>query len=327
VEGVVVRYYRFGKPNEVLRVEKKELHRLGPGEILVKVRARPINPSDLIPVRGSYPHRTILPAVPGFEGVGDVVAVGDGVPYQLLGKRVLPLQGENTWQEYVNAPAKYAITVPDGIDDETACQLYINPVTAWLICSSVLRLSLGDTLVVNAGGSAIGRIFAQLSKVFGYRMIALTRCDRHTADLYRLGAAFVINTNEEPFQKRIAELTQGRGAAAAVDSIGGQDGEKLVGCLTSTGKIVSIGLLSGIPALWHEATKGTQVQVHLFWLRRWVQTCKHDEWEQVFMQITRLVREKKMVMMNTGATFDLSDIINAVNVAESRILGKVILLS
>jgi NADPH:quinone reductase-like Zn-dependent oxidoreductase len=327
MKAKVIRYYRFGDPSEVLCIEEKELVPPGPGELSVRMRARPINPSDVIPVRGAYPHRTVLPAVPGFEGVGVVEAVGPGVSTQLLGRRVLPLKGENTWQEVVKTLDRHAIFVPDEINDESASQIYINPITAWLICRDMLQLTYGDTLIVNAGGSAIGRIFAQLSKILGFRMIALTRNDHHTAELYRLGAYSVLNTMEELLQERIAEITEGCGASAAVDCIGGADGERLVSFLRPHGTVISVGLLSGIAPIWHEATQGTQVKVKLFWLKHWVERCSQERWEQVFNEVIELVRNGRLLMANIGPTYELTNVKQAIAAAESSILGKVLLLS
>ena len=323
----VIRYYRFGEPNEVLLVEEKEILPPGEGEVNVRMLARPINPSDLIPVRGAYSHRTLLPAVPGFEGVGVVEAVGSGVSHHMLGRRVLPLRGENTWQEVVKASARHAVIVPDEICDETASQIYINPVTAWLICNRMLHLTYGNTLIVNAGGSAIGRVFAQLSKIIGFRMIALTRSDRHTADLLRLGADVIVNTTKEQLQERIMTITEGRGADAAVDCIGGTDGEQLVSCLGQSGMLISIGLISGITPLWHELTRGTQVQVKLFWLKHWVERCSQEEWTQVFNEVMTLIRAGQLVMADTSENYELMKVHQAVAAAEAGLKGKILLRS
>ncbi|WP_342552834.1 zinc-dependent alcohol dehydrogenase family protein [Paenibacillus sp. FSL R7-0652] len=323
----VIRYYRFGEPNEVLLVEEKEILRPGEGEVNVRMLARPINPSDLIPVRGAYSHRTLLPAVPGFEGVGVVEAVGSGVSHHMLGRRVLPLRGENTWQEVVKTSARHAVIVPDEICDETASQIYINPVTAWLICNRMLHLTYGNTLIVNAGGSAIGRVFAQLSKIIGFRMIALTRSDRHTADLLRLGADVIVNTTKEQLQERIMTITEGRGADAAVDCIGGTDGEQLVSCLGQSGMLISIGLLSGITPLWHELTRGTQVQVKLFWLKHWVERCSQEEWTQVFNEVMTLIRAGQLVMADTSENYELTNVHQAAAAAEAGLKGKILLRS
>jgi NADPH:quinone reductase-like Zn-dependent oxidoreductase len=67
-----------------------------------------VNASDLIPITGAYRHRTPLPAVAGYEGVGIVTDAPASFAH-LLGKRVLPLRGQGTWQRYVDCPAEYAI--------------------------------------------------------------------------------------------------------------------------------------------------------------------------------------------------------------------------
>ncbi|PZT57598.1 zinc-dependent alcohol dehydrogenase family protein [Paenibacillus silvae] len=327
MKAKVIRYHRFGAPCSVLQVEEKQVIEPAPGELLVRMSARPINPSDLIPVRGAYPHRTMLPAVPGFEGVGIVEAVGPGVSNQMLGRRVLPLRGENTWQEVVKTSARHAIIVPDDIGDSSASQIYINPITAWLICTQVLNLTSENTLLVNAAGSAIGRIFAQLAKFIGFRMIALTRNDHHSADLYHLGADAVVNTSNEPLKERIAALTGERGADAAVDCIGGYDGEQLAGCLRVNGIIISIGLLSGVTPLWHEISRETQVQVKLFWLKQWVERCSERDWEQVFQDVMELIGAGRLVMADVGAIYELTDVYRAISKAESGIKGKVLLKS
>ncbi|MCP1131881.1 zinc-dependent alcohol dehydrogenase family protein [Paenibacillus polysaccharolyticus] len=329
MKAKVIRYYRFGEPTEVLHLEEKEVLSPGPGELTVRMSLRPINPSDLIPIRGAYPHRTSLPAIPGFEGVGVVESIGSGVSHHMLGRRVLPLKGENTWQEMVKTEARYAVIVPDDISDSSACQIYINPITAWLICTSILHLTYGNTLIVNAGGSAIGRIFAQLSRIIGFRMIALTRNDRHTSDLHRLGADLIVNTTKELLQERIMEFTEGRGADAAVDCIGGTDGEQLVSCLRPHGTVISVGLLSGVTPLWHEVTRETQVQVKLFWLKHWVERCSQEEWEQVFRDVLQLVKAGRLIMADIGAKFDLTNVQQAIVTyeSESDIKGKVLLKS
>lgn len=249
---VSLQYKEFGNPREVLELEQRVDAPLNHNEIVVRMMFSPINPSDLIPIRGAYKHRIQLPTIPGYEGVGIVERIGSSVSTFLLGKRVLPLRGEGTWQQYVKTKANFAIRVPDEIDDEIASQMYINPVTAWLICTEELRLKSDDVLIVNACGSAIGRIFAQLSKVFGYKLIAVVRNDIHTQELQSLGAWAVINTSQESLVDSVRELTYGIGATAGIDSIGGQDGHDLIDSIRPGGTVLSIGLLSG----WHSDRLG-----------------------------------------------------------------------
>src|SRR3712207_9078670 len=107
-----VRFQEFGEPAEMLCVEDVTRPEPGAGEVLVRMRARPINPSDLLTVRGLYGSLPRLPATPGLEGMGEVEAVGEGVSHPGAGRRVIPLGAQGTWQEYVVAPGAQVIPVP-----------------------------------------------------------------------------------------------------------------------------------------------------------------------------------------------------------------------
>ena len=104
-----IKFYEFGSPKDVLKVEYKSIEPPKDNEFLLRMLARPINPSDLIPIRGSYAHRISLPNIPGYEGVGIVEEIGPLVSKNLIGKRVLPLRGEGTWQEFVKTSVEYAV--------------------------------------------------------------------------------------------------------------------------------------------------------------------------------------------------------------------------
>jgi NADPH:quinone reductase-like Zn-dependent oxidoreductase len=76
LEATCVKFYEFGSPQNVLKVENKNIQRPMNGEVLVRMTRCPINPSDLIPIRGAYSHRISLPTIPGYEGIGIVEEVG-----------------------------------------------------------------------------------------------------------------------------------------------------------------------------------------------------------------------------------------------------------
>ncbi|WP_156289801.1 zinc-dependent alcohol dehydrogenase family protein [Oceanobacillus salinisoli] len=329
MEAKSVTFHEFGEPREVLKVENRKIKPPLKGEVLVRMQVRPINPSDLIPIRGAYSHRIPLPNIPGYEGVGIIEEVGNDVTKQLVGKRVLPLRGEGTWQEFVKTSAELAIPVPEWLDDFVASQLYINPITAWVVCTEVLKLKHGDTLIVNAGGSSISRIFAQLSKVLGFQMIAVTRNDKYINELLQLGASHVINTSEVSLESTIMEITNGHGATSAIDSIGGTDGTELAFCVRPNGNFLTIGLLSGIPVDWKVVSLRTKVNVHLFHLRHWNQKVSVNKWHETFQCLMELINEKKLTLMGKDSQYDLSDVHKAVITAESfkTNKGKVFLKS
>ncbi|MFE8700839.1 zinc-dependent alcohol dehydrogenase family protein [Cytobacillus sp. FJAT-54145] len=323
-----IRFYEFGSPKDVLTVENKIINPPEDNEVLVRMLARPINPSDLIPIRGSYSHRISLPNIPGYEGVGVVEDVGPLVSKSFIGKRVLPLRGEGTWQEYVKTSAEFAVPLPDCIDNFTAAQMYINPLTAWVVCTEVLRLKVGDVLLVNACGSSIGHIFAQLSKIIGFRLIAVTRSDKHSEELLQLGASYVIDTSAVSLYETVMELTNGIGAYAAIDSIGGSDGNDLAFCVHPNGHFLTIGLLSGVQVNWKEIVGKAKVNATIFHLRNWNANVSALKWQETFNQLITQIKEKKLHLMKVDSQYNLIDVKKAVEVEAARTTkGKVFLTS
>lgn len=324
-----VTFYEFGSPIDVLKIEYKKIEPPKDNEVLVRMLARPINPSDLIPIRGFYSHRIPLPNIPGYEGVGIVEDAGRLAPSNLIGKRVLPLRGEGTWQEFVRTSAEFAVPIPDFIDDYTASQMYINPITALVVCTEVLKLSPNDVLVVNACGSSIGHILAQLSRIFGFRLIAVTRNNQYTEDLLKLGAWYVIDTSKDPLYETVMELTNGIGADAAIDSVGGSSGTNLAFCVHPNGNFLTIGLLSGIQVNWTEIMNKAKVNANMFHLRNWNAQVSTDKWQETFSHLITLLSDRRLSLMMVDSIYDLSDVEKAIHVVESakKTKGKVFLTS
>ncbi|EGQ27997.1 NADPH:quinone reductase [Sporosarcina newyorkensis 2681] len=322
LDAKCITFHEFGSPLDVLKIEHKRIEPPKDHEVFVRMLARPINPSDLIPIRGAYAHRISLPNIPGYEGVGIVEDVGASVSQHLIGKRVLPLRGEGTWQEYVKTAAEWAVPIPDSIDNFTAAQMYINPLTAWIVSTEVLQLKPNDTLLVNACGSSIGHIFAQLSKVLGFRLIAVTRNNVYTEQLLDLGATDVINTAETPLQKMVMELTNGCGADTAVDSVGGSSGNELAFCVRPNGKFLTIGLLSGIQVNWADIVKKAKVHANIFHLRHWNKNVSTDTWQETFNHLLTLLNDNQLRLTEMDSHYDLVKVKEAVRVVETSEKGK-----
>ena len=118
------------------------------GQVLVRITAAPINPSDQAFLRGAYGIRKPLPIVPGIEGTGTVVAAGPGILTQrLLGRRVACSglsTGDGTWAEYALLEANRCISVTPGIADEQAACLFVNPWTA-IALTQIARGIIGQS--------------------------------------------------------------------------------------------------------------------------------------------------------------------------------------
>lgn len=206
--------------------------------------------------------------------------------------------------------------------------MYINPITAWVTCTESLKLKPNDILLVNACGSAIGCIFAQLSKILGFNLIAITRNGNYTEDLLNLGASYVIDTSIVPLYETVMELTSGSGADAAIDSIGGSSGNELAFCIRPNGNFLTIGLLSGIQVNWADIVNKAKVNANMFHLRNWNKDASLNKWQETFRHLIKLISEGKLKLSSVDAKYDLLSIKTAINVVETKkTKGKVLLTS
>ena len=120
---------------------------------------------------GQYKHSHQPPRVPGFEAAGTVVESSHSE--FTVGQRVL-VATSGTWQRYVDVSPDNLFHLPTHLDNDYACQLYINALTAWILTTEVTKLTKEDALIINAGNSAIGKIFSQLSQSLGFQIIVVT---------------------------------------------------------------------------------------------------------------------------------------------------------
>jgi NADPH:quinone reductase-like Zn-dependent oxidoreductase len=233
--------HRFGIPMEVLACEPLGRPPVAYGEVLVRMTATPINPSDLIPVAGAYAARTSLPFVPGYEGTGTIEEVGDNVDPGLIGRRVLPLGSAGCWQTLKVLPADWCILVPDDVDDDEAATAYINPLTALLMVRRMAPQP-GDAVGITAAASAIGRILI--------RMIASTRA--HAVAIVRSQSA-AESLRCEPAEVVWSDTPMPR-LNGAMDAVGGRAGCDLAAAVVPGGQMLHYGLLSGKPLAGTGAT-------------------------------------------------------------------------
>ena len=267
----------------------------------------PINPTDLIPVSGAYRHRLSLPSLLGYEGIGRVVEVADVRDADLLGKRVLPLRGEGTWQRFVTCTREHLILVPDGLADLTVAQAYINPLAALVLCKEVFNLKSGDSLLINAGFSAIGKIFSQLSQVMGFHLISVVRKTEQKAHLEKDGVTVIVSSDGKDIYDRVMALTNGQGVFAAVDSVGGNAGTELARCVKEKGYFRTIGLLSGQQVDWPYICSQLPISAEVFHLRHTLASSSQEDWQSYFNDLFNLMLSGQLMLAKPAAIYPIED--------------------
>lgn len=280
--------HRFGPPREVLISEDRDRPAPGVGKALVRMRLSPINPSDLIPIRGAYARRTPLPFVPGFEGVGVVEQVGPGGDLSLVGRRVLPLGAAGCWQSWKTLPCDWCVRAPDDLADEAAACAYINPLTALLM---VRRLNLrgGEIIGVNAAASAIGRMLIRMIAAAGARPLAIVRSEAARDSLNDEAVEVVFEGGPLP-------ILQG-----GLDAIGGGAGGHLAAAIAPGAPLLHYGLLSGQPLV-----SGHQAELVLFRLRDTVHAISRAAFHALMDQVFEEVRAGRATCP-IAAKFPLAD--------------------
>src|SRR6476661_7377067 len=140
-----LQFSSFGSPTDVVELTEIEPDDPGPGQLTVAIEAAPINPSDLMLIRGMYGVRPELPAGLGAEGVGRVVAVGEGVNRSRVGTRVLivPTLEQATWRQQAVLDERNAVPVDLEGDPLQLAMLGINPITAYCLLHRCVKLAPG----------------------------------------------------------------------------------------------------------------------------------------------------------------------------------------
>ncbi len=211
----------------------------GPGQVLVAMRLAPINPADLLAIDGRYAV-PLPPCSPlGAEGVGDVVALGDGVTGLAVGDRVLPLSRGN-WTTHRLLEAGDLVRVGADLPLEQAAMLRINPATAWRLLRTV-RLEPGGWVVQNAAGSSVAGLVRRFAAARGIGVVNVVRdAGAHPALPCRL-------EDGPDLPERVSAVTGGAPVRLALDCVAGEATGRLAGCLAPGGRVTVFGHLSGHP--------------------------------------------------------------------------------
>lgn len=220
----------------------------GKGEVLVKIAASPINPSDLKRIREITDPSFTEKFVPGIEGSGTIVAAGEGfLPKLWLGKRVAcsspdPMSG--TWAEYMVTKASYCFPIPDSISDEQGSMLLVNPMTA-VAFFDIIRGEKHKAIVNAAAAGALGGMIRLLGKKYSIPVINIVRDDDQVRMLESEGASHVLNNTDKDFNEQLKKLSHELSATIAFDPIAGSFTQQLLNALPYSSTIVLYGNLSG----------------------------------------------------------------------------------
>jgi NADPH2:quinone reductase len=243
-KAIVIREY--GGP-EVLQLEDVEIGRPGQGDLRIRQTAAGVNFHDVYVRSGSYQTLT-PPGIPGCEAVGIVEEIGAGVADFAVGQRIVYLTPRyGGYAEARLLPASVAVALPDGIGDVAAASIYLKGLTACMLLRQVYPVQAGDTLLVHAAAGAVGQLLCAWGTHLGAHVIGTAGSDAKADMARRCGASEVILYRTEDVAARVADITGGKGVAAAYDSVGRDTFPASLASLGRFGRLVNFGQASGFP--------------------------------------------------------------------------------
>ena len=304
--ATVICHHEYGIPEEVARIEAWDLPPIASDQVLVKMKASPINPADINRLEGKYPIRSPLPAIAGNEGVGIIAETGSAVSNLRAGQYVISLDRVGNWCDAYVADASSLIPLPDDIPLEQAAMLSVNPPTAWRMLEGFVNLNPGDWVIQNAANSGVGRAVIQIARLRGLRSINIVRRKDLIPELEAEGADVVV-TDEIPLSKQIRDLTGNANAPLGLNAVGGESAREIAKSLSDHATLVTYGAMGLQPLqMSNSLLIFKDLQFRGFWINAWYKRADTREIHEMFNQLIPLVTSGKL-KVPVEKTYPLTD--------------------
>jgi len=211
------------------------------GELRVKVRATGAGSTDVTMRTGSYPYRPDFPFVPGYEVLGTVDAIGEGVTGFSLGQRVCALSVHGGYAEYFTREAEHFVPVPDDLEDEEVVSLILNYVTAYQMIHRSAKLRPGQTALVTGANGGVGTALLELLAAHGVRALGAVSSKHDQLVLDKGGTP--IPARDVPLDVSVRALVP-EGVDATFDVLGGRRTAECVRATKKGGTVVGYGFMA-----------------------------------------------------------------------------------
>ncbi len=237
---VIVTHY--GGP-DALRVVEEECPEPKDGEVRVRVLAAGVSLPDILAREGVHPETPPLPFTPGWDLVGEVDRLGDGVSGIGPGQIVAALPIHGAYAEFVCLPQRELVPVPSGLDAAEAVSLVLNYVTAYQMLHRSAKVRPGQRVLIHGAAGGVGSALLQLGRLVGLEMYG-TCSSRGASAVSDLGAT-PIDYRQADFVKEIRRLTS-EGVDVVFDPIGGTHLWHSRKALRPGGRVVGYGLSTSL---------------------------------------------------------------------------------
>ena len=309
---------------EVLQYRDLDVPTPARGQVLIEVRAAGINFIDIYFREGRYP--SDLPFIPGQEGAGVVVAIGDDVTAFYVGARVAWCGVQGAYAQYAVVPESRVIRMPDSISFEQAAAAMLQGMTAHYLANSTYPLQEGSAVLIHAGAGGVGLLLTQVAKMMGAYVIT-TASTREKAHLSReAGADHVVLYADTDFAEQAKSLTKGVGVDVVYDGVGKTTFEGSLKALKPRGMLVLFGGASGAVPAFDLARLSTMGSLYVTrpTLAHYTATRAELEWRA--NDVLHWVEARKL-MLRADHVYPLADAAKAQSDLQGRrTTGKLLLI-
>ena len=235
---------------DVMRIGEVPRPTPAEGQVLVKVAATSINRPDLVQRMGNYPPPPGDSEILGLEVAGTIEALGPGVTGWRAGDRVLSLVGGGAYAEYAVAYASHLMPIPASMTFEEAACVCESYITAFLNVFMIGGLKDGNTAILHGGGGGVNTAAIQLAKALTPKARLIVTANPAKAERVRqLGVDLVVDYTATPdFSEAVKEFTGKKGVDVILDHVGAKYLAPNMASLGYAGRLVVIGVISGIKA-------------------------------------------------------------------------------
>jgi NADPH2:quinone reductase len=235
---------------EVMKIGEAEKPSPKEGQVLLKVHATTVNRPDLVQRMGNYPPPAGDSEILGLEVAGVIAELGPGVSGWKVGDRVMTLVGGGSYAEYAVAYASHLMPIPASMSFEEAACVCESYITAFLNIFMIGGLKDNNTAIIHGGGGGVNMAGVQLCKALvpNTKLIVTAAPDK-IERVKGMGVDLVINFRETPdFAEAVKEFTSKKGADVILDHVGAKYLAPNMNSLGYAGRLVIIGVISGIKA-------------------------------------------------------------------------------
>jgi NADPH2:quinone reductase len=223
----------------------------GRGEALLRVIFSALNPADAYLAQGMYPAKPALPHILGRDGLGEVVAIGEGVAHLRIGQKQALLRGEaginrwGTFAELVAVPVESLVDIPPGWTDEQAAGATLVYLTAYQAITQWPELPRRSVVLVSGASGGVGVASTQLAHAMGHTVVGLSRDPIKRDRLKSMGMDLALDPGHPQWKTSLRGLLGEKRVNLVIDNIGGTLFPDLLNTLGEHGRISVVGRLAG----------------------------------------------------------------------------------